>query len=182
MRAQDDNMKIIACAMAALVGLGLLIVWLEPPKMNERREHVLRESLAEAGRARAKGDHYRALEAYTHAAQMASSIDDWRGLLEVACGLERLGNIEGPSVYGFNVIMTAMTAAERQKSAAGMRAVADAFASLGASFASFALSRVRDDWTDEGAGGPVVVRRRPSDDALVQPSGCADHFAPRSAP
>lgn len=168
MLAQNGNMKAVAWAMAALVGVGLAIVLLGPPKINERRQELWKQSLDTAEKARAKGDHYGALDAYTYAAQMASSVDDWRGLLAVACGLQKLGGGEGPSIYGFQVIMTAMTAAERRRSTEGMQAVADAFASLGDSYASFALSRVRDDWPESGAANGAGGYRRKSATAEVR--------------
>jgi hypothetical protein len=168
----QGTVKNLVWAMAALVALGVLIAWLGPPKLAERRRELLGESLVAAERARASGDLYRALDAYIHAEQMASSIDDWRGLLAVACGLEKVGGQEMPSLYGFNVITKAMASAERQKSAEGMRAVAGAFASLGASYASFALSRIGDGWANDGQGGPTLDLRPSIDLAAVAARGC----------
>ena len=147
-------------AVITLIVVGLLALWFGPPKIGDRREEPWKESFAEAEHARERGDRYRALQMYVNAARLASSVDDWRGQLTVACGLQRLGKTEGPSLYGFNVIVGAMASAERRKSAEGMNAVADAFASLGASYASFARSQIGDDWAGEAAGGPQVVRRR----------------------
>jgi hypothetical protein len=164
--------KNLVWALAALVALGSLIVWLGPPKLAERRRELLGESLAVAERARASGDLYRALDAYMHAEQMASSIDDWRGLLAVACGLEKDDGHELPSLYGFNVITKAMASAERQKSAEGMRAVAAAFASLGTAYAAFALSRIRDDWANDGQDSPPLNVRSRIDSAAIPAPGC----------
>jgi hypothetical protein len=161
-------------AVLTLIGVGLLIVWLGLPTMHERRQDEWKQVFTEAERAREAGDRYRALEMYTHSARMASSVDDWRGQLAIACGLQKLGKTEGPSLYGFNVIVSAMDSAERQKSGEGMKAVADAFASLGASYAAFALSRIGDDWPSDLSDGPSVVKRRTLDGGEIppQPSGC----------
>jgi hypothetical protein len=133
-------------AVGTLIGVGLLMLWLGPPRMHSRPEEAWKAEFAEAEHARESGDRYRALEMYIHSARIAASADDWRAQLTIASGLEKLGKTEGPSLYGFNVIVSAMESAERQKSAEGMRAVADAFSSLGTSYASFALSRIQTDW------------------------------------
>lgn len=158
-RSDDDGsggaafVKNTASTMAvlALIAVGLLIVWIGTPMIRGSRDEQWKALFAEGERARESGDRYRALEMYMHSARIASSIDDWRGELKIACGLEKLGTTEGPSLNGFNVIASAMDSAERQKSAEGMKAVADAFTSLGATYASFALSRVREDWPESGA-------------------------------
>lgn len=158
-------------AIVTLIVVGLLIAWLAPPMLNPRREAQWKDAFAAAERAREGGDRYRALEMYIHSARMASSIDDWRGELAIACGLQKLGKTEGPSLYGFNVIVSAMGSAERQKSAEGMKAVADAFASLGDAYASFALSRVRDNWPGGEPAGARVVKER-TFAAGAQAPGC----------
>jgi hypothetical protein len=147
-------------AMLTVIGVGLLILWLGSPMMHGRRDEQWKAAFAEGERARESGDRYRALEMYIHSARMASSMDDWRGQLNAACGLQKLGKTEGPSLYGFNVIVSAMGSAERQKSAEGMKAVADAFASLGQSYASFALSRIEDDWPSSGSSSRQLVKPR----------------------
>jgi hypothetical protein len=160
-------------AVITLIALGLVALWLGPPRIVGPREEPWKDSFAAAEHARERGDRYRALEMYINAARLAGSVDDWRGQLTVACGLQKLGKTEGPSLYGFNVIVGAMGSAERRKSAEGMNAVADAFASLGASYASFARSQIRDDWAGEVAGGPQVVRRRTFADGEPQAApGC----------
>jgi hypothetical protein len=155
----------VLLAIFAVVGL---IVWLGAPMMRGSKDEQWKASFAEGERARESGDRYRALEMYMNSARIASSVDDWRGELKIACGLEKLGKTEGPSLYGFNVIVSAMESAERQKSAEGMTAVADAFASLGASYASFALARIQDDWKTDAS----AVSRRTFDLAAVQAPGC----------
>jgi hypothetical protein len=152
----------------AVVGL---IVWLGAPIIHGNRDEQWKALFADGERAREIGDRYRALEMYMHSARIASSVDDWRGELKIACGLQKLSKTEGPSLYGFNVIESAMESAARQKSAEGMHAVADAFTALGASFSSFALSRVRDDWPEGGANGGIADRRR-SGAARTPPAGC----------
>jgi hypothetical protein len=154
--------------VVTLIALVLLILWLGPPARRETQEEHWKQEFAEAERARESGDRYRALDMYIHSARVAASIDDWRGQLAIACGLQKLGKTEGPSLHGFNVIVSAMGAAERQKSAEGMTAVADAFVSLGASYASFALAQIRDDWKTD----PSVANRRTFDLAAVQAPGC----------
>jgi len=155
-------------ALVMLIALALLILWFRPSAMHESQEQHWKQEFAEAERARENGDRYRALERYIHSARIAASIDDWRGQLAIACGLKKLGKAEGPSLYGFNVIVSAMESAERQKSAEGMMAVADAFASLGASYASFALAHIQDDWKTDAS----AVSRRTFDLAAVQAPGC----------
>ena len=147
-------------AVLTLGAVVLLIAWLVPPTMRDRPHEPWRESFAAADSARESGDRYRALEMYIHSARIASSTDDWRADLAIACGLQKLGKTEGPSLYGFNVLVSAMGAAERRKSAEGMQAVAAAFASLGDAYASFALSRVGDDWPGAESGGQPVVKPR----------------------
>ena len=159
-------------AIVTLIVVGLLIAWLAPSMLNRSREAQWRDAFADAERARDSGDRYRALEMYIRSARMASSTDDWRAQLTIACGLQKLGKTEGPSLYGFNVIVSAMDSAERQKSAEGMKAAADAFASLGASYADFALSRIREDWSSDPSGDSPVLKRRTFDEAGVQAPGC----------
>ncbi|HEX2385390.1 MAG TPA: hypothetical protein VHL99_02435 [Candidatus Binatia bacterium] len=157
-------------AVVTLSGVALLIAWLVVPMMRQPREEQWKQEFAGAERARESGDRYRALEMYIHSARMAASIDDWRGELAIACGLQKLGNTEGPSLYGFNVIVSAMGAAERQKSAEGMKAVADAFASLGDAYASFALSRIGGDWQNTEPDGQSVVKQRTFADGIKSPA------------
>ena len=145
-------------AVPTLIVVGLLTAWLVPSMKSKPQEAQWKAAFAAAERARERGDRYRALEMYVNAARLASSVDDWRGQLTIACGLQKVGKTEGPSLYGFNVIVGAMGSAERQKSAEGMHAVADAFASLGASYASFALSRIRDDWQSDALGAPLLAK------------------------
>jgi hypothetical protein len=157
-------------AVVTLSGVALLIAWLVVPMMRQPREEQWKQEFAGAERARESGDRYRALEMYIHSARMAASIDDWRGELAIACGLQKLGNTEGPSLYGFNVIVSAMGAAERQKSAEGMKAVADAFVSLGDAYASFALSRIGGDWQNTEPDGQSVVKQRTFADGIKSPA------------
>ena len=156
-------------AVLTLIGVAWLIAWLVPP-MLRGREAAWKESFAAAEGAREGGDRYRALEMYIRSARIAESADDWRGELAIACGLQKLGKTEGPSLYGFNVLVAAMGSAERQKSTEGMRAVADAFTSLGTSYASFALSQVQDDWLESGAARVALADQRKS--AAAQIGGC----------
>jgi hypothetical protein len=80
---------------------------------------------------------------------MAASVDDWKGLLAVACGLQRLGDSLERPMNSHAILLRAMMAAQRKQSAEGLQAVAVAFKSTGEWFATLALSRIRENWLHE---------------------------------
>ena len=140
-------MRILGPVMLVLVFLGLVLLrWTEPPKDTERAIIAWERALEQAEISSKEGDLYRASSFYAYAAQMAGSVDDWEGLLAVACGLQKMGDSLEPGTNSHTVLIRAMVAAQRKESAEGLQAVATAFKATGEWFAFLALSRIQESW------------------------------------
>lgn len=114
----------LACLLALLV-LGSLRE-IRPPPIARWQDR-----LQEAEASRHSGDIYSARSLYAQTARMASWNDDWTGVLAAACGLKKLERPRDGYFITRTLLVRAMIAAENQKSAPGLSAVADAFASIG---------------------------------------------------
>ena len=134
------------------IGAFLLMValaWLRPD-LNRTEIVDWRPVLALADAAWEKGDLYAARHLYLQVDQIASSQQDWEGLVAAACGIKRLDGAEGPYSKTFAILIRAMMAAESKQSRAGIAAVARVFAAVGQDkAASMVLSRTRPDWPEE---------------------------------
>ena len=134
------------------IGAFLLMValaWLRPD-LNRTEIVDWRPVLALADAAWEKGDLYAARHLYLQVDQIASSQQDWEGLVAVACGIKRLDGAEGPYSKTFAILIRAMMVAESKQSRAGIASVARVFAAVGQDkAASMVLSRTRPDWPEE---------------------------------
>jgi hypothetical protein len=134
--------------------LSLSLLWREMP--TERKANVppwnVDFRLAESWRQ--KRDPHRATFFYSQAFRIAAFADDWRGLIAVACGLQKLGRVKGGLVTAEAVLLRALQAAEQKRSRQAVRCAAEGLMSLGnVETASRALSRITDDWPLEENGG-----------------------------
>jgi hypothetical protein len=143
-------MKILGPLISLLVLLGLVLWRGEPTRITEEPIPRWKHSLKQAEILRHQGDLDGASDFYARAAQMAASVDDWKGLLAVACGLQRLGDSLERPMNSHAILLRAMMAAQRKQSAEGLQAVAVAFKSSGEWFASLALSRIQATWRHGG--------------------------------
>ena len=134
-----------ACVSVALLWV-ILAKWDSLNFVSQGRQNSWRHEVGEARLWGQKGDLYRASLHYARAAGSAAAENDWEGLLSVACELQGLGHLQGSGFDAYTLLVRAMLAAEQKQSPEGLRAVADAFRTVGESYASLALSRIRDDW------------------------------------
>jgi hypothetical protein len=145
---QEDAplVKILGPLALVLVFLWLFLWWRAPSKVNEQPVPIWKHSLEQAEILQKEGDFYGASGFYAHAARLAASVDDWEGLLAVACGLQKIGDpLESP-MNSHAILIHAMLAAQRTQSTEGLQAVAMAFKLTGEWFASIALSGIRKNW------------------------------------
>ena len=97
-----------------------------------------------------KADLYQARHFYVKAARIASWREDWEGLLEVACGINRVDTQRGTYSATHTLLVRAMIAAEIRQSRPGIAAVAKAFTATGEPrAASMVLARVQASWPEE---------------------------------
>jgi hypothetical protein len=93
-----------------------------------------------------EGDVYTARNLYVQAARIASWRDDWTGILAAACGLKKLERPRDNYFATRTTLVRAMIAAQNQRSAQGLNAVADAFVGIGElEAAALARSRIPTD-------------------------------------
>jgi hypothetical protein len=134
------------------IGPFLLLValaWLRPD-LNRTEIPDWRPVLALAGAASEKGDMHAARHLYLQVDQIASSQQDWEGLVAAACGIQKLDGAEGPYSKTFAILVRAVMAAENRQSRAGIAAVARAFVAVGHDkVAAMVSSRIRPDWPEE---------------------------------
>jgi hypothetical protein len=125
------------------------LAWIRPD-FNRTEIPDWRPVLALADAAWEKGDLYAARHLYLEVDQIASSQQDWEGLVAAACGMQRLDGVAGPYSKTFAILVRAVTAAESRQSRAGIAAVAGVFAAVGEDkVASMVASRIRPDWPEE---------------------------------
>jgi hypothetical protein len=97
-----------------------------------------------------KGDLYAARHLYLEVDQIASSQQEWEGLVAAACGIQRLDGAEGPYSKTFAILIRAAMAAESRQSRAGIAAVAGVFAAFGQDkVASMVATRIKPEWPEE---------------------------------
>jgi hypothetical protein len=136
----------------AAIGPFLLMValaWLLPD-LSRTEIPDWRPVLPLADAALEKGDLHAARHLYLQVDQIASSQQDWAGLVAAACGIKRLDGAEGPYSKTLAILIRAGMVAESRQSRAGMAAVARAFAAVGRDkAASMVSSRIRPDWPEE---------------------------------
>lgn len=144
-----------------LFGL-LLASWWMRLDIQEREFPDWRPVLTQAELSREKGDLYQAKYLYSLAAGKAFRQEDWEGLIAVACGIKKLGSVEGLFGTTYSLLVRAMLAAESKQSRAGIYAVAKAFTAIGEhNAASVALSRIQKGWveqTDESSSDAILWR------------------------
>ena len=114
----------LACLLALLV-LGLLREARELPSARWQ------DRLNEAEVAMRNGDIYAARSFYSQTARIASWTDDWTGILAAACGLKKIERPRDNYFATRATLVRAMIAAQNQRSAQGLNAVADAFVGIG---------------------------------------------------
>jgi hypothetical protein len=134
------------------IGLFVLmvaLVWLRPD-LNRTEIPDWRPVLALADAAWEKGDLDAARHLYLQVDQIASSQQDWEGLVAAACGIKRLDGAGGRYSKTFAILIRAVTAAESKQSRAGIAAVAGVFAAVGQDkAAALVSSRIMPDWPEE---------------------------------
>src|SRR5262245_56359559 len=134
------------------IGSFLLMVtlaWLHPD-LNRTEIPDWRPVLALADAAQEKGDLHAARHLYLQVDQIASSQQDWEGLVAAACGIRKLDGAKGPYSKTFAILGRAVLAAESRQSRAGIAAVARVFAGVGQDrVAALVSSRIRPDWPEE---------------------------------
>ena len=134
-----------------------------------------RPVLTQADLSRKNGDLYQAKVFYSQAAWIASWREDWEGLVAVACGIKRLGRVEGLFGTTYSLLARAMLAAESKQSRAGMDTVAKAFTAMGEhNAASVALSRIQKGWaepTGESSSDAVLRGCREPDEGALRREG-----------
>jgi hypothetical protein len=134
------------------VGAFLFMVTLAWLRADLNRTEILdwRPVLTLADAAWEKGDFPAARHLYLQVDQIASSQQDWEGLVAAACGMQRLDGAEGPYSKTFAILVRAAMAAESRQSRAGIAAVAGVFAAFGQDkVASMVASRIRPEWPEE---------------------------------
>jgi hypothetical protein len=110
------------------------------------------DRLHEAEDAMRGGDIYSARSLYAQAARIASWNDDWAGVLNAACGVKQLERPRDGYFVTRTLLVRAMIAAGNQRSAPGLAAVADAFASIGEhKAAAMVRSRIHSDFPIQAA-------------------------------
>jgi len=133
---------VFACLLALLV-LGSL------PASRQQSTTRWQDTLNEADAALRNGETYTARNLYSQTARIASWSDDWTGVIAAACGLKTLESKRDAYFATRAVLVRAMIAAENQRSALGLNAVANAFASIGEhNAAAMARSRIPPDARD----------------------------------
>ena len=138
-------------AYVVTIGLFLLmaLAWIRPD-LNRTEIPDWRPVLALADAAWGKEDLYAARHLYLQVDWIASSQQDWEGLVAAACGIQRLDGAEGPYSKTFAILVRAVTAAESRQSRTGIAAVAGVFVAVGEEkVASMVASRIRPDWPEE---------------------------------
>jgi hypothetical protein len=125
------------------------LAWIRPD-LNRTEISDWRPLLTLADAAREKGDLRAARHLYLQVDWIASSQQDWEGLVAAACGIKRLDGAEGPYSKTFALLIRAVMAAESRQSRAGIATVAKVFAASGHDkAASMVSSRIRPDWPEE---------------------------------
>ena len=138
----------LACLLALLV-LGSL------QEARERPSARWQDRLYEAEAAMRAGDIYSAWSLYSQTARIASWSDDWTGILAAACGLKKLERPRDNYFATRTTLVRAMIAARNLRSAAGLNAVANAFADIGEHNAAAMLrSRIPIDAPEGAAQSP----------------------------
>jgi hypothetical protein len=131
-----------------LIGSFFLIValaWIRPD-LNRTEIPDWRPVLALADAAWEKGNLHAARHLYLQVDQIASSQQDWEGLVAAACGMQRLDGAEGPYSKTFAILVRAVMAAESKQSRAGIAAVAGVFTAFGEDkVASMVATRIRPE-------------------------------------
>jgi hypothetical protein len=141
-------------------GAFLFMVTLASLRPDLNRTEILdwRPVLTLADAAWEKGDLYAARQLYLEVDQIASSQQDWEGLVAAACGMQRLDGAAGPHSRAFAILIRAAMAAESRQSRAGIAAVAGVFAAFGQDkAASMVATRIRPDWPEELLDSPSVA-------------------------
>jgi hypothetical protein len=142
--------RLIAYGVA--VGAFLFMVILTSIRADLNRTEIpdWKPVLALADAAWEKGDLYAVRQLYLEVDQIASSQQDWEGLVAAACGIQRLDGAEGPYSKTFAILLRAAMAAESRQSRAGIAAVAGVFAASGQDkVASMVATRIRPEWPEE---------------------------------
>lgn len=117
------------------------------PDSSLREAQDWKAALAFADAAWERGDRIEAKSAYLRAARIASWRDDWKGILAAACGMERIESMRGFYFNTRSILVLAMIGAEKNRSGAGLRAVADAFIAIAElEAAAMALSKIEPSW------------------------------------
>jgi|SRR5919106_755489 hypothetical protein len=145
-------MKTLISILVTVNLIGLLAAsWGWMPEMSAGKIAAWERAMGQAQASREKGDNFRALNSYLHASRIAASSDDWKRLLAVACGMEKVARLEDPTYHVRNVLKRAKLAAERKNSPEGLRTVTSAFRVLGQPSNPFELFRIQESCCENEA-------------------------------
>ena len=101
------------------------------PESGQQSAARWQDTLSEADTALRNSDIYTARSLYSRTARIASWSDDWIGIVAAACGLKKLEKPRDDYYATRTMLVRAMIAAEKERSALGLNAVANAFTSIG---------------------------------------------------
>ena len=145
-------------AVFASVPLTCLLALLVLGSLRESRELPTarwQDRLQAAEAAMLHGDTYSARSLYLQTARIASWSNDWTGVLAAACGLKKIERPRDNYFATRTTLVRATIAAQNQRSALGLNAVANAFASIGEhNAAAMVRSRIRIDAPEGAAQSP----------------------------
>src|SRR5687767_11905312 len=123
-------------AVFASAPLTCLLALLVLGSLRESRELPTarwQDRLQAAEAAMLHGDTSSARSLYSQTARIASWSNDWTGVLAAACGLKKIERPRDNYFATRTTLVRATIAAQNQRSALGLNAVANAFASIGRS-------------------------------------------------
>jgi hypothetical protein len=148
---QKNEWPLRSLAVGRSLAVALLLVLLASlgacPDSTRRETHDWKAAVAFADAAWQRGDLLEAQSAYLRAARIASWKDDWKGMLAAACGMKRIEDARAIYLNTRSVLVPAMIGAERNRSGTGLRAVAQAFTTIGErDAAAMVLSKVEPGW------------------------------------
>lgn len=112
-----------AFSRIAVRAFALLIAVFAAVGLSDKQDTHWRNLLIKAEAAFTAGDHT--------AARNAVWNDDWSGVLAAACGMREFESLRSDFFATRPMLLRAMIMAEKQNNPAGLRAVAEVFASIG---------------------------------------------------
>ena len=159
---RKNRCLLVRRAVGRSLAVSLLLVLMASlgacPDSSRQETHDWKAALALADNAWRRGDLLEAQSAYLRAARIASWKDDWKSILTAACGMKRIEGARGLYLNTRSVLVLAMVGAERKRSEAGLRAVANALTAIGEQdAAAMVLSKIEPGWRQPDDDSPDDV-------------------------